>query len=54
MVNDIFNTMKSIYGLPPKDGIISCRIMYDIVVFNIVLHYLMDMKMIWVYDNIEK
>ena len=24
--NDIFNTMKSIYGLPPKDGIISCRI----------------------------
>ena len=24
--NDIFNTMKSIYGLPPKDGIISCKI----------------------------
>ena len=24
--NDIFDTMKSIYGLPPKDGIISCRI----------------------------
>ena len=24
--NDMFNTMKSIYGLPPKDGIISCRI----------------------------
>jgi hypothetical protein len=24
--NDIFNTMKSIYGLPPKDGIISCRV----------------------------
>ena len=24
--NDIFDTMKSIYGLPPKDGIVSCRI----------------------------
>ena len=24
--NDMFNTMKSIYGLPPKDGIVSCRI----------------------------
>ena len=22
----MFNTMKSIYGLPPKDGIVSCRI----------------------------
>ena len=24
--NDVFNSMKSIYGLPPKDGIISCRV----------------------------
>jgi len=24
--NDIFDTMKSIYGLPPSDGIISCKI----------------------------
>ena len=24
--NDIFDTMKSIYGLPPEDGIISCRV----------------------------
>jgi len=24
--NDIFDTMKSVYGMPPEDGIISCRI----------------------------
>tara|TARA_B100000900_G_scaffold174357_1_gene147933 strand:+ start:166 stop:4950 length:4785 start_codon:yes stop_codon:yes gene_type:complete len=24
--NDVFNSMKSIYGLPPEDGIISCRV----------------------------
>jgi hypothetical protein len=24
--NDIFDTMKSVYGMPPEDGIISCRV----------------------------
>ena len=24
--NDVFDTMKSVYGLPPEDGIISCRV----------------------------
>ena len=24
--NDVFDTMKSVYGLPPEDGIISCKI----------------------------
>ena len=24
--NDVFDTMKSVYGLPPEDGVISCRV----------------------------
>ena len=43
--NDIFNTMKSIYGLPPKDGLDS--VVYVVVAYVMkILHYLMDMKMI--------